>query len=317
MCDDAFFVLVDVGNGSEVERYLEDFSDEETEMLRSRFENDSRARGVILQIVCDEELRERDPKTWRKYHLDVRLKSNERGDAAGVDSSLLNKLITEIRLNRDTEDRAVTTDELLAALRLSRVGRVTARCVSTAALNCDWPFPFEACDFFDVMDLASEAALSRLGNNNSAKMVHDLIGLCWVATASISKSEVLSELATDLEGYARELCVQLGLPFRELNSQIEDIDDQSEIVWHKSLGELRRNGEVVRKVRSVKVAKNVVIILDVFQEEKWPRRVDSPFTTDEKRREAVSSLNEGLSQLVFEADGNDSIRWRIQDEPAA
>ena len=90
--------------------------------------------------------------------------------------------------------------------------------------------------------------------------------------------------------------------------------------WNKEHGELRLNGEVIRKVRVV-MATNVVGILDSFQECGWPTHMDNPLpsSADENRlRETLKTLNKGLKRIHFYADGTgEGIRWEaIQISPA-
>jgi len=89
--------------------------------------------------------------------------------------------------------------------------------------------------------------------------------------------------------------------------------------WNRALGELKVNGTVARRVAQPNRAKQVVAVLDVFQEEAWPARIDSPFPPDESGkqtlREAVRSLNKGMNCIRFEADGTgEGIRFRLVEE---
>lgn len=85
------------------------------------------------------------------------------------------------------------------------------------------------------------------------------------------------------------------------------------IEWRKELGELRWNGEVIREV-AVGKAKNLVPILDAFQECGWPERLDDPLTAGDgqKLREAIKVLNQRLKRIRFYADGSgEGIRWKV------
>jgi hypothetical protein len=63
------------------------------------------------------------------------------------------------------------------------------------------------------------------------------------------------------------------------------------------------------------VAKNVVKILDAFQEDGWPKRIDDPLqpSKDQQRlHEAIKRLNDNLDILRFRADGTgQGILWEI------
>ncbi|MGE0609853.1 MAG: hypothetical protein AB7O62_22370 [Pirellulales bacterium] len=92
--------------------------------------------------------------------------------------------------------------------------------------------------------------------------------------------------------------------------------------WNRALRELSFLGKVVRHFRSLTIAKNVVAILDAFQLEGWPVRIDNPIpgsgklgkggqAESHRLREAIGSLNTGLLLIKFEADGTGTgIIWR-------
>ncbi len=77
-------------------------------------------------------------------------------------------------------------------------------------------------------------------------------------------------------------------------------------VWNQDTGELRFGDQVVRRVRSRTRADNIVRILDAFQEDGWPDRIDDPLpggTDSQRLREAVRTLNQDLEKIRFRADG--------------
>lgn len=91
------------------------------------------------------------------------------------------------------------------------------------------------------------------------------------------------------------------------------------ITWDKQLGELRLDGDVIRRVRPG-VATNVDIVLDAFQEDGWPKRIDSPlrgYAQDKATiSDTVKSLNNKLQMIRFFADGSkEGITWELT--PAA
>ena len=88
--------------------------------------------------------------------------------------------------------------------------------------------------------------------------------------------------------------------------------------WNKSLGELRFDGQLIKRVRQLKVATNVIQILDVFQEEGWPSHVEDPLSPiktlrqnqTQRLQEAVKSLNQGLKVIRFRTDGTgEGVVW--------
>ncbi|MBM3965375.1 MAG: hypothetical protein FJ308_09965 [Planctomycetes bacterium] len=74
--------------------------------------------------------------------------------------------------------------------------------------------------------------------------------------------------------------------------------------WDCIKGELSFDGVVIRKILRIGVAKNVVRVLDTFEEEGWPTRVDSPLSPNSQKHHAtIDSLNTGLLQIRFRSDG--------------
>lgn len=81
-------------------------------------------------------------------------------------------------------------------------------------------------------------------------------------------------------------------------------DDAPKPSWDRTKGVLRFNGEAIKEIRRIGVAKNVVLVLDTFQELGWPDRVDSPLSPNSQKHHAtINSLNTGLSRIWFKSDG--------------
>ena len=80
--------------------------------------------------------------------------------------------------------------------------------------------------------------------------------------------------------------------------------------WDKSAGTLSYRGQVIRKV--VPKAKNVRKLLDVFEEDTWEMRIDSPFLADtEVLLETLKTLRKGLKAITFVGDGSgEGVCWR-------
>jgi len=87
-------------------------------------------------------------------------------------------------------------------------------------------------------------------------------------------------------------------------------------VWNRALGELSFRGQVVRRIPSVSVAKNIVAILDRFQELGWPVLIDDPMPNapdSQRKRETVLRLNKGLKRIRFHSAGTViGIRWAVR-----
>ena len=86
-------------------------------------------------------------------------------------------------------------------------------------------------------------------------------------------------------------------------------------IWDRERGELTYRGTVIKRVRSVSVAKNVVRVLDAFQEDGWRDRIDDPLdpSKDQQRlHETIKRLNDNLEIIRFRADGTgQGIRWEL------
>jgi hypothetical protein len=77
--------------------------------------------------------------------------------------------------------------------------------------------------------------------------------------------------------------------------------------WDRDQRKLLYRGNTVKEIRSLKIAKNVVKILNAFEEDCWPSRVDDPLASSAdgaRLRDAIRRLNEGLTKLRFSADGS-------------
>jgi hypothetical protein len=93
--------------------------------------------------------------------------------------------------------------------------------------------------------------------------------------------------------------------------------------WDKQARELRFRGVVVRRLPKPASAKNVVRILDEFEDLGWPTRIDDPLTRggkDDRRRRAVETLNgRMLSDMIrFACDGDGTgFLWRAKPRRTA
>jgi hypothetical protein len=86
-------------------------------------------------------------------------------------------------------------------------------------------------------------------------------------------------------------------------------------VWNKDLCELTYRGTVIRQVKRPKVAKNVVRVLDAFQEDGWPDRIDDPLAPSKNQQrlhETIKRLNDNLDVIRFRSDGTgQGIVWEL------
>ena len=101
------------------------------------------------------------------------------------------------------------------------------------------------------------------------------------------------------------------------NGQSSGMKDVLQPTWDKALSQLLFDDEVVRKVSPQ--AANLIKILDAFQEDGWPKKIDSPFSPCEdgkqKRRDAIRELNKKLRKIRFESDGSgEGLLWKLADD---
>lgn len=79
--------------------------------------------------------------------------------------------------------------------------------------------------------------------------------------------------------------------------------------WNLDTGELKFNGEIAKTIKNLGAAVNVKKLLNVFQEDDWPVRVDDPLDPG-RLRETIKSLNNNLSGIRFVSDGTgEGCRW--------
>ena len=88
--------------------------------------------------------------------------------------------------------------------------------------------------------------------------------------------------------------------------------------WNHCRGELKFQGHIIRRVR-ISVGNQIVKILDEFERQGWPERIDSPITDssdDMAHRDAIRGLNRKLAVIRFRSDGTGrGIVWEI-DSPS-
>ena len=106
-------------------------------------------------------------------------------------------------------------------------------------------------------------------------------------------------------------------------------NETKKLKWDNALGEIRADGELLRKKVATQ-AKNLRMVLDCFERNRWPRSIDEPFSKKDPLSKtlehtfnpqavyrAVEELNEGLKVIRFSAsEGATLICWGWQDESA-
>jgi hypothetical protein len=132
--------------------------------------------------------------------------------------------------------------------------------------------------------------------------------LAVVQHRGISAERALIDLAHDLDllnsGRYKGLRRAIGEPMDE---RIDDVP-----IWNAADGELSLAGVVIKEISPR--AKNVRLILDAFEEDRWANHIDSPLpggANSRRLREAVYSANERLSGIKLFCDGRGAgIGWR-------
>lgn len=121
-----------------------------------------------------------------------------------------------------------------------------------------------------------------------------------------------------------ELARQYGLPEGIYQAFMKQLDDkertsvtwelQNRPFWNHETCELRWNGEVIRRIKNRSQATDLIRILNAFEEDRWPNRIDNPIPGMRDRTklgDRIKSLNHGLRQIKFGADGDGKgIIWR-------
>lgn len=121
----------------------------------------------------------------------------------------------------------------------------------------------------------------------------------------ISLERALLDLSRSLdmfgEGRYESLRLAIGEPVASGDNEVPR--------WKLEEGRLYCKGRLIRTVSGQ--GTDLRSILNAFEEDHWPPRIDSPLSgTPLKRRRAIASLNKGLSGIVFKSDGtSEGILW--------
>jgi len=158
----------------------------------------------------------------------------------------------------------------------------------------------------------TEAERKRLGGDfRAAYTEHGTCGM-WITLRGGSQLRGLIDSARAI-GYLSDADYRWLL--REIGESRKEKQTRGSLCWDRETRELRLGSRVIRRVRSLSVARNLAAILDAFQEAGWPRSIETPAAIDtslsgEPARDAVRSLNEGLDVICFHADaGGQRVFW--------
>lgn len=161
-------------------------------------------------------------------------------------------------------------------------------------------------------DVFSQADRGRLGNDfDRARVEHrGTIGMA-MAVWSCSRAEAVLRLCEAFQSYDPVTRKRL---WREsgLQNPREGQIPFDKPIWDGHT-DLRFREEVIRKTRGRKIAKNITAILDAFQANGWPDRIEDPLPgapDGQRLREAIADLNHKLPDIRFSAaDGG--VSWKI------
>jgi hypothetical protein len=138
---------------------------------------------------------------------------------------------------------------------------------------------------------------------------------CWMRLRKVSVARAVVELAMHLNVADRNTANWLLREFDE--PELEAISSGKRSPpspsWNKDKRELHFGEKLARRVPRPKQAKNVARVLDAFEEQHWPPRIDDPLPggRDSNRlNRTITVLNSGLRLIRFHADGTaEGISW--------
>ena len=158
--------------------------------------------------------------------------------------------------------------------------------------------------------LLSEEDRQQLGNNlEDCWRRIGTIGM-WTETYEVSLETAVIEIGEGLD----LISFQTGAWLRrelELDQPIQAARTNMP-QWDSDRGELRLGNRVIRHIRVMKKPSNIQRIVEDFQADDWPVRIDNPLTHgQEELHQALRSLNDSLQLIRFGArEGARSINWR-------
>lgn len=162
----------------------------------------------------------------------------------------------------------------------------------------------------------TDAEQQQLGDDFQAAYAHaGGTAELWAELRGVDPPQAIVEVAHEL-GFLHEPRFQWFM--REIGAEMQTPASVATPHWDHDRGELHFQGQIVRRVRGAVVAANLVAILDAFETEGWPTRIDDPLPggrDSQRLREAVRTLNVGLTGIVFRSDGSgQGILWVIDGD---
>lgn len=131
----------------------------------------------------------------------------------------------------------------------------------------------------------------------------------WATVREVSRDQAIVAIAYALDWVDTKTSSEL---LKALGGGTENV---SKPRWLKEKRELWFEGQIVRWIRNASRAKNVIAVLDAFEDSGWPTQIDDPVTSggdSSQRRRTMESLNDGLKRISFFCTGDGlSFGWEI------
>lgn len=131
----------------------------------------------------------------------------------------------------------------------------------------------------------------------------------WTELRGVSPERAVVDVAREL-GFLDEPTAKWLL--RETGEQAPSSRSGEVPSWDPERGELRLGNRIIRRVRIMAGPSNIQQILDTFETEGWPGRIDNPLTYGRQQTyQALRSLNTRLEAIRFHAQkGGRVIVWK-------
>jgi hypothetical protein len=196
-----------------------------------------------------------------------------------------------------TQPATVRRSDLPERLR-QKLEELEPRVQGVAAATAIWTRHFTAAE---QRTLGDDAYIAWKNNGRTAGM--------WAAVREVSPDQAIVQIAYALDWLDTKTSSEL---LEALGGGAENL---SKPRWLKEKRELWFEGKIVRQIRNASRAKNIIAILDAFEDSGWPTQIDDPVTSggdSSQRRRTIESLNKDLKRIRFSCAGDgDSFRWEI------
>ena len=196
-----------------------------------------------------------------------------------------------------TQPATVRRSDLPERLR-QKLEELEPRVQGVAAATAIWTRHFTDAE---QRTLGDDAYIAWKNNGRTAGM--------WAAVREVSPDQAIVQIAYALDWLDTKTSSEL---LEALGGGKENV---SKPRWLKEKRELWFEGQIVRRIRNASRAKNVIAVLDAFEDSGWPTQIDDPVTSggdSSQRRRTMESLNDGLKRIYFFCAGDGlSFGWEI------